>query len=115
MGIVAAMLFERFKAGKYPLAVVSMDNMSQNGKKLRDSIFEMSQRWLEKNYVNKDFIDYIQDEKIVSFPWSMIDKITPRPSESVAKSLEQLGIKNMEIIIINKKTYIAPFINAEDP
>jgi fructuronate reductase len=115
MGIVAAMLFERFKAGKYPLAVVSMDNMSQNGKKLRDSIFEMSHQWLQKNYVNKDFIDYIQDEKIVSFPWSMIDKITPRPSESVAKSLEQLGIKNMEIIITNKKTYIAPFINAEDP
>ena len=115
MGIISAMLFERFKAGKFPLAVVSMDNVSQNGKKLRDSVFEISQKWLEKNYVNKDFINYIQDEKIVSFPWTMIDKITPRPSENLSKSLEKLGIKNMEILITNKKTYIAPFVNAEDP
>ena len=115
MGIVCSMLLERFKAGKYPLALVSMDNVSQNGKKLRDSVLELSQRWYEKKFVDKDFIDYIQDEKIVSFPWSMIDKITPRPSEDVAKSLEKLGIENMQILITDKKTYIAPFVNAEDP
>ena len=45
----------------------------------------------------------------------MIDKITPRPSENVAKSLEKLGIENMNVVITNKKTYIAPFINAEAP
>ena len=33
MSIVAALLFERFKAGRYPLAVVSMDNCSHNGEK----------------------------------------------------------------------------------
>ena len=115
MAIVTAMLLERFKAGKLPLAVVSMDNVSENGKKLRNSVLEMAEKWLEKSYVNKDFIDYIQNEKIVSFPWSMIDKITPRPSENVAKSLEELGIENMNILITNKKTYIAPFINAEAP
>jgi len=115
MAIVTAMLLERFKAGKLPLAVVSMDNVSGNGKKLRDSVLEMAEKWFEKKYVNKDFIDYIQNEKIVSFPWSMIDKITPRPSENVAKSLEDLGIENMNILITNKKTYIAPFINAEAP
>lgn len=115
MGIVASMLLERFRAGKYPLALVSMDNVSQNGKKLRDSIIELSQQWLTKNFVDNDFIDYIQDEKKISFPWTMIDKITPRPSENVAKSLEKLGIENMQILITNKKTYIAPFVNAEDP
>ena len=35
MGLVTAMLAERWKAGKAPLALVSMDNVSQNGKKLR--------------------------------------------------------------------------------
>jgi len=45
----------------------------------------------------------------------MIDKITPRPREDIAKSLEKLGIENMQIVITDKKTYIAPFINAEDP
>lgn len=31
MAVVVAMLYERFKAGRYPLALVSMDNCSQNG------------------------------------------------------------------------------------
>ena len=115
IGIVASMLLERYKAGKYPLALVSMDNVAQNGKKLRDSVIEMAQRWQEKGYVDQDFMNYIQNEKVISFPWSMIDKITPRPSESVADNLHNLGIENMDIVITNKKTYIAPFVNAEDP
>lgn len=28
----------------------------------------------------KGFVDYASDEAQVSFPWSMIDKITPRPA-----------------------------------
>ena len=72
------MLFERFKAGKYPLAIVSMDNMSKNGEKLEKSVFEIVKSWLEKDYVDNKFIDYIKNDKIISFPWSMIDKITPR-------------------------------------
>ena len=37
MAVVTAMLYERYKAGRYPLALVSMDNCSQNGAKLRES------------------------------------------------------------------------------
>ena len=115
MGIVTSMLYERYKAGKYPLALLSMDNVSQNGKKLQDSVIEIAERWLEKGYVDNDFIKYIKDENIISFPWSMIDKITPRPSENVAMNLKKLGIENMDIIITKKQTYIAPFVNAESP
>ena len=115
MAIVTSMLLERYKNGKLPLALVSMDNVSQNGKKLRNGVIEMAEKWLEKKFIDKNFIDYIKDEKIISFPWTMIDKITPRPSESISKNLENLGIDNMEIIITNKKTYIAPFVNAEAP
>ena len=98
MAIITSMLFERFKAGKYPLAIVSMDNVSQNGKKLETSVFEIAERWLEKGYVNNDFIDYIKNDKIITFPWTMIDKITPRPREDIAESLEKLGIENMKIL-----------------
>jgi len=35
MGIVAALLLERYNAGGAPVAVVSMDNCSRNGEKLR--------------------------------------------------------------------------------
>ena len=115
MSIVTAMLFERFKAGKYPLALVSMDNMSQNGKKLENSVYEIAYNWHEKGFVDKNFLDYIKNEEIISFPWSMIDKITPRPREDIAESLEKLGIENMKIVITDKKTFIAPFINAEAP
>ena len=115
MGIVTSMLYERYKAGKYPLALLSMDNVSQNGKKLQDSVIEIAERWLEKGYVDNDFIKYIKDENIISFPWSMIDKIAPRPSENVAMNLKKLGIENMDIIITKKQTYIAPFVNAESP
>lgn len=115
MSVLTAMLYERFKAGKYPLALVSMDNCSQNGAKLRESVLTMANKWAELGFVGKDFIDYVSDESIVSFPWTMIDKITPRPSEKLADELEALGIENMQPVITSKKTYIAPFVNAEKP
>ncbi len=43
----------------------------------------------------------------------MIDKITPRPGESIAADLERRGIADMQPVITSKRTYIAPFANAE--
>ena len=79
MSMVAALLLERFQNGAAPLAVVSMDNCSHNGEKLQTSIMTIAKAWLEKGYVGQDFIDYLTDESKIAFPWSMIDKITPRP------------------------------------
>lgn len=115
MAVVCALLNERYKAGKAPIAVVSMDNCSHNGEKLQSSVVTMAKEWLEKGYVDNGFVDYITDEKQVSFPWSMIDKITPRPAESVAKELEDAGVEDMAPVITSKNTYIAPFVNAEGP
>lgn len=115
MGVVTAMLYERYKAGKYPLALVSMDNCSQNGAKLRSSVLTMAGEWLKLGLVDEKFISYVSDENIIAFPWTMIDKITPRPSEQIAVDLEKLGVENMQPVITEKKTYIAPFVNAEKP
>ena len=115
MGIVTAMLYERYRNGKAPLALLSMDNVSQNGKKLRESVLEMAEAWKEKGFVEAGFIDYLKDEACITFPWSMIDKITPRPSESVCKMLEDSGIENMQPVVTSKHTYIAPYANAEEP
>ena len=93
MSLVAAMLLERFNAGKYPLAVVSMDNCSHNGEKLQSSVMAVAKAWLEKGYVGQDFIDYLTDESKIAFPWSMIDKITPRPHKIVEESLAKDGIE----------------------
>lgn len=115
MGVVTALLYARFQAGKYPLTLVSMDNISRNGEKLRQSVLEIAQIWADKGLVEQTFFNYVQDETVIAFPWTMIDKITPRPSPAVAKALEQSGIEEMDIIATSKQTYIAPFVNAEEP
>lgn len=115
MGITCALLYERFKNGAMPIAIVSMDNCSHNGEKLQKAVVTMAEAWVNGGLVEKAFLEYLQDETKVSFPWSMIDKITPRPSENVAADLEKLGVENMAPIITSRNTYIAPFVNAEKP
>lgn len=115
MSFVAGLLYERYKAGRLPVALVSMDNCSHNGEKLRSSVMTIANGWLKAGHVDTGFIDYISDESVVAFPWSMIDKITPRPSEKVQKMLEDMGMEDIAPIITSKKTFIAPFVNAEQP
>ena len=115
MSMVAALLLERFQNGAAPLAVVSMDNCSHNGEKLQSSVMTVAKAWLEKGYVGQDFIDYLSDESKITFPWSMIDKITPRPHKMVEESLEKDGIEGMTPIVTSKNTFIAAFVNAERP
>ena len=115
MAVLTAMLYERYKAGKYPIALVSMDNCSKNGAKLRESVLTMTEEWKKHGFVEQDFMDYVSDESIVAFPWTMIDKITPRPADSVCAELEKLGCEAIAPVITSKRTYIAPFVNAEKP
>lgn len=115
MGLTCALLYERYLAGKYPLAVVSMDNCAHNGDVLRRSILEIAQAWQARGAVEEGFAAYLSDEKTVSFPWSMIDKITPQPSEETAAELSAAGIEDMPPVITDKHTRIAAFVNAEKP
>ena len=115
MSVTASLLLERFRAGAVPVAVVSMDNCSHNGEKLRASVLEIAKAWEENSFVDKEFIAWLSDESQVSFPWSMIDKITPRPADSVKEELTALGIEDMNPVITSRNTYIAPFVNAEIP
>ena len=115
MSMVASLLLERYKAGARPLAVVSMDNCSHNGEKLRNSVLTVAHKWHENGFVDDGFLSWVQDEGKVSFPWTMIDKITPRPATVVQEALAKAGIENMAPIITTKNTYIAPFVNAEVP
>ena len=115
MAVVCALLLERYKAGKFPLAVVSMDNCSHNGEKLQNSILTMAKEWEKKGFADAGFLAYLSDENLIAFPWSMIDKITPRPADSVCEELKKLGVEEIEPVITSKRTYIAPFVNAEGP
>lgn len=115
MSLTAALLLERFCAGGEPLALVSMDNCSHNGEKLRASILTVADQWRERGFVPEAFTAWVRNEKQVSFPWTMIDKITPRPAKVVEEALTAAGVEDMAPIITGKNTYIAPFVNAEKP
>lgn len=114
IGKLTALCYARFKNGAYPIALVSMDNCSHNGTKLYDAVHTIAQKWTETGLAEKPFLDYIENPKSVSFPWSMIDKITPRPDEAVRDMLIKAGFENTEIIVTEKKSWVAPFVNAEE-
>lgn len=113
MSIIASLLYRRFKNNQLPLALVSTDNFSQNGKKFKQSILTIIKHWVTNEFVPIEFLDYVQDTNKITFPYSMIDRITPSPSEIVAKQLIEAGIDGMTIIQTEKGTRIAPFSNTE--
>jgi fructuronate reductase len=115
MSKVASLAYTRYKNGELPIAFVSMDNCSHNGEKLHESVEAIVKEWVKNELVESEFIAYINDISKVSFPWSMIDKITPRPSDSVKTSLNEIGFESTDILCTGKNTYIAPFVNAEGP
>ena len=115
MAVVAAMLYARFQAGAQPIAMVSMDNCSHNGEKLKSSVVTIVDGWVANGYVPAAFAEWVKAESKVSFPWSMIDKITPRPADVIRDQLTDLGLEDMAPVVTIRNTYIAPFVNAEIP
>ena len=113
MGKVTSLLYARYMAGKKPVAMVSTDNSSHNGDKLYAAISAFAKAWTENKKAEEGFEEYINSDK-VSFTWSMIDKITPRPDASVEKILQEDGVEELEPVITSKNTYVAPFVNAEE-
>ncbi len=114
IGKVVTLLHERFVNGELPVAMVSMDNCSHNGDKLYSAVREFAEEWERRGVCKTGFLSYINDESRVSFPWTMIDKITPRPDAKVEKILSDDGIESLEPVITSKKTYVAPFVNSEE-
>ena len=110
-GRVTALLYERFRSCGAPLAMVSMDNCSQNGDKLKAAVLTVAKAWAERGAVSQDFLAYLDGK--VSFPWSMIDKITPAPDASAAEILQKDGL-GLSAAVTHSGTHIAPFVNAEE-
>ena len=114
IGKLAALVYERYLAGKLPLALVSMDNCSHNGTRLYDSVRAFAFEWAKAELADKEFLNYVESPEHLSFPWSMIDKITPRPDDSVKQMLLDSGFEDVEATITSRHTYVAPFVNAEE-
>lgn len=114
MGKLTHLLFLRWKSGAQPISLVSMDNCSHNGDKLRAGVLAFADGWIGQGKLKKGFGDWLRDADKVAFPLSMIDKITPRPDQKVRALLEKDGFADTELIVTEKNTYTAPFVNAEE-
>ncbi len=114
MSIASAMLLERYRNGAYPISMLSIDNCSNNGDKLKSSITDIAREWIKKGFADEGFIKYLEDDKKTAFPLSMVDKITPRPSEIIAKKLEETGLEEMSVFKVGHNP-MAAFVNAEVP
>ncbi|MFZ5966110.1 MAG: mannitol dehydrogenase family protein [Bacillota bacterium] len=115
IGKLSSLVYERYISGKQPIALVSMDNCSHNGTRLYHAVNTFTEKWVEEGLVDEGFEAYINDPASVSFPWTMIDKITPRPDPSVREMLKKGDFEDVEDVITSKNTYVAPFVNAEEP
>lgn len=113
-GKVVSLLYDRFLAGELPLALVSMDNCSHNGDKVFSAVKGFAEEWEKRNLVNKGFLNYVTTPTKLSFPWTMIDKITPRPHSNVEKILKEDGITDLINMVTGAKVYSAPFVNSEE-
>ncbi len=114
IAILCQLMAARYQAGQKPIALVSLDNCSHNGTVLQNSILAIANAWAAKGLVDQGFVQYLSDPAKVSFPWSMIDKITPRPSEEVVALLEKEGFEDARIVVTAKNTYLSGMVNAEE-
>ena len=102
---ITSLLHERYLNGGYPLTLCSNDNCAHNG----DVLQRVIMHWAEK-YSDPDFIGYIEEK--VSFPISMIDKITPRPDKKIAEVLRKDGVEDVDSLPADH--YLNCFANAEE-
>ncbi len=86
VGVLAYALKKRLAAGGAPLTLLSCDNIPENGSVLKRILFQYAEL-LE----DSDLLGYLKNS--VTFPCTMVDRITPNTSEEKITYLqEQYGI-----------------------
>ena len=113
LGQVTSLLSTRYRHGRHPLAMVSMDNCSHNGDVLKQAVLAIAEAWEKSGLVSEGFSGWLGDPSCVSFPWTMIDKITPRPDETIRRMLAEDGVEDLTIRSNVTGSVAAPFVNAE--
>ena len=111
---LTALLFERYTNGAHPLALVSTDNFSHNGDRLKAAVLTAAGEWRKRGFFDDGFLAWLSGGKAVAFPLSMIDKITPFPAAPVADALVKAGIAGMEVQKSARGSFSAAFVNTEE-
>ena len=53
--------------------------------------------WKFEDRLDDEFVEWLRDPRMVAFPSTMIDRITPRPSPACARLLAARGVRNVGI------------------
>jgi len=114
LGQLASLCYHRYKNGAAPLAIVSMDNCSRNGTRLFEAVHSFANNWIKNGLIDNGFLGYVENNKHLSFPWTMVDKITPGPGESIVKILGDSGLEGIKDIKTAKGSHVSAFVNAEE-
>lgn len=114
LGRITALCHQRFITCRAPLALVSMDNCSHNGSRLEAAVTAIAQGWQERSLCRDGFVDWLANRSNITFPWTMIDKITPRPDEAVSQMLTEDGLEGMDLHVTRHGSYAAAFVNTEE-
>jgi mannitol 2-dehydrogenase len=80
-GYLAAGLAARYRAGRAPLTVMCCDNVPSNGKLLKTCVLILCKKSFP------EIVNWIEDA--VSFPCSMVDRITPGTTPALIGELEE--------------------------
>jgi fructuronate reductase len=90
-GFVVAALQARKAAGLRPFTVISCDNLTHNGKRIRAGVLEMARR------IDPELADWIADEG--AFPQTMIDRIVPATiPDDIARLTARLGVEDQGMV-----------------
>jgi fructuronate reductase len=81
IGLVTRALQIRYEAGCAPFAVMSCDNLPDNGRLVRAGVLDFAQR------VDSKLADWIREN--VSFPSTMVDRITPATTQALCEEVHR--------------------------
>ncbi|MDO4175667.1 MAG: mannitol dehydrogenase family protein [Eubacteriales bacterium] len=113
MGKLASLCLKRMHACGTPLALVSMDNCFNNGHRLQRAMLEIINTWFQRGKIDASEFSYLTGH--ISFPRTMIDKITPFPNKKIAAVLREDGLDMVKPTITTKGSTVACFVNTESP
>ncbi len=90
-GMLVAALARRHAAGTPPFAVLSCDNMPDNGKRTRRAVIDLAHRR------DPALAEWIATE--VAFPCSMVDRIVPAMTDADFERLQALGVDDPAAVV----------------
>lgn len=92
IGLIVMALSQRYKKGLKPFTLLCCDNLPDNGPLLRMGVVDFARR------VDPDLAQWISDT--VSFPSTMVDRITPAMTADIVASVaERVGFEDQGVVV----------------